>query len=454
MNNTRNQEAYELLNNGESLFEASYMGIIPKDPNFNLSKESVEESIRNNAEFKLESINVKTFEDSGVVAFDVVLLYRDISFKALIAKVELDKNQLTSFSFANQVSESEQNEAISKDYYIDVSIAFSESALDSYLFQLKLMNTLAPKACLGIDYSAMTVFSIEWLKMFVNADIPPAPRYLYSIHAVYDDKEGERIYWLHTHGLLRCGSLEIEVVNFKYGAEQVHSLMTYAADKFIEHHYKEKEKFQIGYDGMGLFLTWVRWEDVLTDYPSNILGGLDERSEENNVHAGPSGILFAVEDNNTLVSPEIYADTLKENPIFWISDSETARMRALALSQWDAFDNTFKKYGKKELPKKSFFGKLFGGKDKEEKNAWGFLVKLGLVVDNADSENDKEHLWFEVLSIEGDKVTAKLLNQPYWIKKLKEGDVLTYPKTDVLTDWIIYGPESTYTPDSAYLLKS
>lgn len=451
MQNTENREAYDKLNNGEKLFAPSYMGIVPKDVSFDISTNYLEKVLNSNKEFKLESVVEQHFDD-GVLGYEVNLVYRETFFTALITKLELNKERLTTLAFANQVKESEQNEALAKDHYIDVSIAFGESALDSYLFQLKLMHTIVPQACLGIDYSAYTVFSISWLKMLVEADIPPAPRYLYSIHAVYDDKDGERIYWLHTHGLLRCGSMEIEVVNLKHGAEQVHSLLTYAADKFIEHHYKAREKFQIGYDGMGLFLTWLPWEDVLTDYPDDMLGGLNERREENDAHAGPSGILYAVEDGNELVSTEIYVKTLQDNPIFWISNEETARMRALALSQWDVFARAFAKYRKKEPEKKSFLGKLFGGNKKQDESEWTFMIKLGLVVDKADTENDKEHLWFDVKAIDGDQITGKLLNQPYWIAKLNEGDVVTYSAKEFLTDWMVYGPDQNYTPDSAYYL--
>ena len=76
------------------------------------------------------------------------------------------------------------------------------------------------------------------------------------------------------------------------------------------------------------------------------------------------------------------------------------------------------------------------------------------MVDEAETENDMEHLWFEVMEMNGDKVTVKLLNQPYWIKALNENDIKTYPIMEVLTDWVIYGPETSYSSDNIYQLVS
>ncbi len=74
-----------------------------------------------------------------------------------------------------------------------------------------------------------------------------------------------------------------------------------------------------------------------------------------------------------------------------------------------------------------------------------------MTVDDPESGSEKEHLWYDVLSIENNQIKGKLLNQPYWISNLHEGDLGIYP-LEVLTDWIIYSPDNTYTPDSAYLL--
>ena len=445
----KNKKIYQDINNEEAFLEPSYMGIIPSDQNFEISENYLRSVIEKNEEVELISIKGLDIEDMQQ-SFELVIEYKGESYTALVAKNVNDPEYLQSLSFANRVNHDYTEKALNAKHYIDISIMFQEDALESYFFQLKLMNTVVPEACLGLDFSAMTVFSPDWMKMLIAADTPPSPKYLYTIHAVYDGEEDNRVYWLHTHGLLRCGSMELEVVNLKRGVQDIYSMLNYAAGLFIQNHYKENESFTVGYDGLNMNLAWVKWEEALRKFPKSILGGLDERQDENDVHTGPSGVLFAVEEGN-LVSPEIYADTLADNPIIYISNSETNRMRKLALSQLSVFNEAFEKYEKK-VEKKGILSGLFKSK-KETQNDWTFLVKLGLIVDNAKDDTEREHLWFDVINIDGDRVTAKLTNKPYWIAKLKNGETYTYPIKDVLTDWVIYSPEDTFSPDMAYLLK-
>jgi uncharacterized protein YegJ (DUF2314 family) len=330
---------------------------------------------------------------------------------------------------------------------------FELDPLNSFHLQLKILDSIVPDASVVIDFMSYRLLSAKWLSIATKLSVPPSPDYLYTLHCVYDEDEktGDRKYWFHTHGLLRCGSVELEILNFSQGAEQMSTLINMTVKKFLSDPAKEKERFTIGYDGMGICLCWLRWEEVLTDLPKDILGGAANRDEGDNVHAEPSGILFAVEDGN-MVSPEIYVSTLAENPIYYITSEETERMSTLAKERFSTFEKTFAKEHKKP-EKKSFLKSMLSFKEEEEQPEWSFLVKLGLTVDNAEADNEKEHLWYDVLSIQNKQIEGKLLNQPYWISGLNEGDVATYP-LDVLTDWIIYSPESTYTPDSIYQLEN
>ena len=124
-------------------------------------------------------------------------------------------------------------------------------------------------------------------------------------------------------------------------------------------------------------------------------------------------------------------------------------MSRLAKERYSYFLNIFERYTNK--PKRSFFQKIFN-KNENNQNQWSFIVKLGLVVDDANNDTEREHLWFSTISANEKTVEGRLLNQPYWIASLKEGDVKSYP-IDILTDWIIYDPEGNqYTPDSIYQL--
>ena len=114
-----------------------------------------------------------------------------------------------------------------------------------------------------------------------------------------------------------------------------------------------------------------------------------------------------------------------DNPIFFISNEETARMKALATERFDFVKEA--------------------AKNKENK----IIIKIGLPVDN---EGNFEHIWFELIEFEGDNFRAKLTQEPYNVDNIHEGDERVYTVKDV-TDWIIYTPDFAVNPSNAYLLK-
>lgn len=448
-----NNEKYDLLADGETGL-ASVMGIYPSDKNFKFESAQIEKYLSRSKDFKLVSFNkAEVDSEYSIMSFDAEIEYQETNINVQLYVCDAKNINLNDYGFANSIDEESLQKAMEQEYYLEVSMYFELDPLTSFHLQLKIMNAIVPDASLAIDFMSYRLLSAKWLNMTAKSAIPPSPDYLYTLHCVYDEENenDNRRYWFHTHGLNRCASVELEILNFKQGADQMNTLINMTVKKFLTHPAKEKERFTIGYDGMGINLCWLRWEEALKDLPKNMLGGFSDRDEVDNVHAEPSGILFAVEDGN-MISPEIYAPTLAENPIYYITNEETARMSALAKERFGAFERVFRKEYK-EPEKKSFLKNLFGSKkEEEEQPGWTFLVKLGLEVDNPDSGSEKEHLWFDVLSIKGEKIEAKLLNQPYWISGLKEGNINTYP-LEVLTDWLIYSPDSTYTSDSIYILE-
>lgn len=446
-----NSEKYDLLAQGETGL-ASPMGIFPRNNSFKFDAAQIEKSLAQNTDFKLKSFNkVEIDSEYSIMSFHAQIEYKETAFDIDLYVVDSKNINLNDYGFANAIDEASLKTAMEQEYFLETSMYFELDPLSSFHLQLKILNAIVPDASLVIDFMSYRLLSAKWLQMAAKSSVPPSPDYLYTLHCVYDEEgeNGNRRYWFHTHGLHRCGSVELEILNFSQGAEQMNTLINMTVKKFLSDPSKEKERFTIGYDGMGINLCWLRWEEALKDLPENILGGATDRDEGDNVHAEPSGILFAVEDGN-MVSPEIYAPTLAENPIYYITTEETNRMSALAKERFSSFERIFNKEYKKP-EKKSFFKNLFGAKE-EENPGWTFLVKLGLTVDDPQSGSDKEHLWYDVFSIENNQIEGKLLNQPYWISGLNEGDVKTYP-LDVLTDWVIYSPDNTYTPDSIYLLE-
>lgn len=442
-----NKEKYKLLAEKE-IFQPSIMGAVPSEEGFNFSKEEVESRLKSKADFELLSFQEEIIDGQNFGEYTAIIQYQENEYNVNISIPKVSDIHLEEYSLGNMMEEADLKTAMAQPYFAEVVVFFSDKPLESFHFQLKVLDTIIPHASLVVDFASYRLLSGKWLRMTAASSIPPSPDYLYTLHAVYDEKSGEKEYWFHTHGLLRCGIIELEILNVRSGPQQMHDLINNVVKKFLTEPVKENEKFTTGYDGLNINLAWIKWEEALNDFSSTILGSIKDRGEEGSAHRDPSGILFAVEDGN-LISPEIYVSTLANNPIYYISNEETQRMSELAKERFHYYIDIYKKHSL--VNKRGFLDKLLNRKQKEE-SKWQFLVKLGLEVDNAENPTDKEHLWFEVQELNEKEIKGILLNQPYWIASLKEGDVKTY-FVDLLTDWIIYDDAGKqFTPDSVYQL--
>jgi uncharacterized protein YegJ (DUF2314 family) len=288
---------------------------------------------------------------------------------------------------------------------------------------VRLLALLAPDAAMVYDMDSLTPRSGHWLREVAAAGTPPSPAALFTIHDVAP--EGGASHWLHTHGLGRCGSLELDVLDVPPdGAGLIGQLINSVASLFIERGLPEPdEPFHAGED---LELVWLPWEDAMQSLPPDVAGGSSDRDES---HAGARGVLFCAGGRE---SPAKYLPILRENPLLYISDMETERMTLLASERLPRFLRLFSRFGAAE--------------------GWMFLVKLGYPVDGAESPNDREHLWFEVHAYEGGSVDATLLNAPYRIAALSEGARASH-SLDRLSDWAILCERGRYDANSVAELE-
>lgn len=445
--NMENDNKYRLLSEGE-IFQPSIMGVISYKQESLFTQDYINHSLSNSIGFNLLSFELSQAPDHVEKEYIATIEYLNEVYRVVLSVLSVEDLRLEEFGLANMVNEDDFNIALSQKKYINAAVNFGSKALDSFHLQLKVLDAIVPDASLVIDFMSFRLLSGKWLSLTASSKIPPSPDYLYALHAVYDEKGEKTEYWFHTHGLVRCGLVELEILNTTNGAQQMYDLVNHTVKRFLSDPVKENEKFTAGFDGLDINLTWIRWEEALKDFKTPILGGFHDREGDSNAHSEPSGVLFAIEDGN-LISPEIYASTLANNPILFVSTEETLRMSRLAKDRFFHFLHIFEKHSVPST--KSFFKKLFGKKE-ENQNQWSFIVKFGLIVDNANNNTEREHLWFSVISADTKKIEGKLLNAPYWIDSLKEGDIKSYP-IEVLTDWIIYDAEGNqYTPDSVYQL--
>lgn len=407
----------EMINDG--LKKASIMGAAYNEE---FTLEDALDNIKNSNEVFVESYD---FKDDGL---HLLLKNDEESYEMILY---IDNTYITElFKIGHYIPKDVEEKLQNNEKSLFIETWFNDDNLSSYVFQLKLLTIAMPNMISVLDVSAEKVLSRDWVFMTAMDQLLPSPEYLYSIQAVFDDKDNV---WLHTHGLNRCGSIELEVLgatkeNFRAFSYVINNL----AVQFLETGVEEP--------GTPIFLvnniamTWFPWEVEVVKY-IDMIG--DEKDRDS--HDSPSGVIYYYPSKkdydigNYEHLSEIYEE-LENNPLYFYSTKETERMSQLAIGRFSYFRDRFLK-------------------DKEK---FVFMAKMGIEVDEESIEQvgDKEHLWFTIKDIDVDKylLTGELQNEPYGIKDLNKGDMVT-KHIRYLTDWIIRTENMDITPDSVYILK-
>lgn len=312
---------------------------------------------------------------------------------------------------------------------LTIFMEFHEDCKKSFHLQLKLAVAMVPDLLGIMDESAEKLICARWAYMAATSEITPGAKDLFMVQAV-TNQDGE--VWLHTHGLCRCGVTELEILksdkkNYNNHYQVLSTFASYLLDKNETFIPKESSAY-IGIlsDKQPVVVTYLSWVEGLKEYQKLDLGGISDRQEG---HNSRTGLIFAYrseqdEDNGKLSKITDFNQSWGDNPMFFISNAETARMKALAMERFH------------------FVKEQMDMKDRK------IIIKIGLPVDDDDNY---EHIWFELLGFEEDRFRAKLMQEPYGVANMHAGDEGWYTVEDV-TDWVIYTPEYSVSPDTAYLL--
>lgn len=331
----------------------------------------------------------------------------------------------------HQVLTPSEREALDKSLWsIGVVLVFGDQPLEDLHFQLRALVAIAPDAVAAFDLAANRLHHVEWIKESALSAAPPSPTSLFVMHFVSDEgKPG----WLHTHGLTRCGRLELELFDITPGASRLlGELVNSTAAFFLEQGLPEPgEAVEVGRD---LPLLWLPWEDALSKVRPKHGGGHDDRDES---HDGPSGVLFAPGKKflgffgSGLASPASHLPVLEGSPVLYVSNQHTRRMEVLS---------------RERLPTlKALFGKLGANEN------FKFLVKLGYPTVDPEQYGIREHIWFEVHHFSGEQVEATCINQPHSVPALKEG-LRGMHELSLISDWTIFCPVGRFDAERVGLL--
>lgn len=329
-------------------------------------------------------------------------------------------------------TDAERDESLRSRWEVGIAAMFGEYAAEDYHIVLKLLAALCPTMVAVYDSASYRVHSGAWAIDAARSAVPPPCDALFSVHTVYPqgDDEGKSC-WVHTHGLLRAGCIELEALEIpEVHVDLIADFLAQIGAQFLDLGVPDPDTtFTVGEK---LDLLWLPWEESITRVPEGHLGTSPDRDETHDI---PSGVLFVPGQGvrkRRYIGLSSCVPTLERNPIYYVSPDETDRASQLAREKLGHFGDLLGR---------------FAGQDQ-----WSFTVKLGFESGSNDPDTPShEHLWFEVHGLRGETVEGTLLNEPYFIQSMHEGQRGTH-SLDRLTDWTVYCPHGTFSPDRLYHL--
>jgi len=328
--------------------------------------------------------------------------------------------------------------------------------------------------------AALDVNTARWLPrrvlhgFFAESELDPPADLLWIIHGVqsgggphgdHDDSESGGV-WLHTHGLWRCGMAELEMLDVppEY-AEEAGGLINAIAELAFENDLPEPgDRFSPGPD---IELALQPWE-VAAKYLAEGTPGraVDREHDDPHFTAAHGGVRAVICDpkprgeyRKIWTWPRDALERLRAGEaVLFSSMRATMRQADLAQSNWPELAMAFATLCSRES-------------EAEEKRV-KFLIKAGFTAaDTANGSDDgaatfaqpqpgtfltdheeREHMWFEIDTVRGDRARGVLLNDPMYIRAIKMGDRVWVDRART-TDWTVLTAEGSFSPEEVGPLR-
>lgn len=403
--------------------EKSYMMAIPKDDSKNLLSDVIERI----ATIPKVKIVDTDYDIEGHIY--VTLSYEKEQYEVgvYLGPVNVPEYYLNhNFLFTKEEAQGLLNARLALTIYME----FKKNAKKSYHLQLKIANAIVPELLGVLDESAERMLPARWVSLAANSKVLPSSKDLFSVQAV--SGKNSKV-WMHTHGMTRCHMIELEILesdqaNYNNHFNLLSIYAMYCLDKG-EAFDPRIESAYIGQliNGYPVVVTCRSWTEAIFEYKKLQLGGEKDRQQGHNTMTSPMFLFKSQQDeqNGTLSKINEYDSLWGDNPLYFFSDEETQRMKDLAMERF-------------EFVKRSF-----------DEKSYDCLLKIGLPL---KQKGKFEHIWFELLEIDGDKFKAKLTQEPYDIPDIHTG-YTNWFTVENITDWLIYTPEFAVNPSNVYLLE-
>jgi hypothetical protein len=280
----------------------------------------------------------------------------------------------------------------------------------------------------AVDHVSGTFWTRPALDDELSHDADLDVESIFLIHAVTDE-ESEEVTWFHTHGLGELGRFDFDILNpHREFVDHCSDFTRAMAFAILDGHATPgTSDFEVGHPLFPMNLVPVAEftgqagpEAVaLRDDPD---GG---HTEDRVVicEPGGGGRLGRMLGRTALRPARGFGRPLPDNVVLHFSNGATELMAERARKTYPVMQEITDELAEFELPT---------------------LVKIGYVVDGGGPD-EREHLWFMVHEVRPDTIDATLVNQPYDISRMNEGDRGEHP-VDQLTDWLILTPFGPINP--------
>lgn len=271
------------------------------------------------------------------------------------------------------------------------------------------------------DISTGRWFPIEVIEsVFIQDDLEPPEEVLWISRLVEAPEGGDpedRWAWISTHGLARCGRVELEMLGVPavLSSEALHLVDGLAALTLETSLPPAGKPISLGSD---LIVSLVECEKAISLLQEG-MPGRENRS-------APSVVLTSHDGASVFPHDALRILNAGETTVMKTLRS-TIRRATIAKSQWNLFVNAAKHIGASEHAT--------------------CLVQIPW--SNAEDEDSpREYLWFRIVETINDTITGELAHKPALVASLEEGHREEINQDDI-TDWIVMTPVGPMGPSDA-----
>jgi uncharacterized protein YegJ (DUF2314 family) len=302
---------------------------------------------------------------------------------------------------------------------------------------------MGDEGIVGLDHLSGRFWSREALKTETSHKADADVQSLFTIHYVTGEaakaadadelEEAEKTGWLHTHGLADIGLFDFDILNPSSSVLQS-SLDAVRAVAFAILEGTLKPGGSAKLFSTGGPIVAIPAKDFMAKAKPEWAAIREDASGD---HTESRVVLCETAPSKwfgripTQIRPsKSLTEDFPDDFLIQYSSSATELMAERARATYPIFRAYSKEFAELEIP---------------------CLVKIGYQVDGGAAE-DREHLWFHVHDARENEVEATLVNAPFKLARMKEGDRGEH-KVDNLSDWQILAGQRSITPRDMSLVK-